>query len=395
MESFSVQTGENIAAAVSGGADSLCLALFLNRWIQGKNISLTALTVNHNLRPEAAREAGEVHAFLEKQRIKHFVLFNPEPVPKTNLESYAREIRYRLMTDFCRENNIFRLFLGHHLGDQSETFLLRLAKSSALKGLSGMRGQTMQNGIMLCRPLLSVSKSSLTAALQKQNIDWAEDSMNQNEQFERVKWRHFWPVLETAGIKASAVCETMRRLSRADKALDFYTASFISKNVWIDFRGFARLPVSLWKQTPGEVQIRVIQALIRRIGQTNAFISLKALESLCADLPGSRTLGGCCFKPHKTGLYIFREQRGMAGQMPLKAGYTVHWDRFTVTPFIDGFITAGPPLRKIENIPAAVQKTFPAVFMQKKLEKITQIDYKEKNDLFVKIEFKGKNGDNY
>ena len=393
MTPFSLAPGAHIAVGVSGGADSLCLTLFLARWAKEHHLSLTALTVQHNLRKEAEQEAQNLHAFLTQKGISHHILFNHLPVPETNIESYARQVRYQLMSTFCEEHKISHLFLAHHAGDQSETFLLRLSKSSGVKGLSGMRFISQHKHLCLCRPFLFVPKSDLTTALQKQKIAWAEDQMNHDERFERVKWRHFFPTLETAGIRASAVCESMRRLSRADEALEKYTLDFIRQNVWIDFRGFARLPVELWRQTPDEIQLRVLHQLILCISQSTHFISLKALENLCADLPCDKTLGGCQLKPHKTGLYICRERRKMAGEKAFKAGTPFRWDRFIVTPFIDGFIRAGAPQKKISTVPAAVQNTFPAVFMQKMLEKITQIDYKEKNDSSVQIEFIGKNGD--
>ncbi len=393
MTPFSLAQGARIAVGVSGGADSLCLTLFLAQWAKEHHISLTALTVQHNLRKEAEQEAQHVHTFLTQKGISHHILFNHLPVPETNIESYARRVRYQLMSAFCEENKISHLFLAHHAGDQGETFLLRLSKSSGVKGLSGMRLQSQHHRLYLCRPFLFVPKSDLTAALQKQKISWAEDQMNHDERFERVKWRHFFPALEAAGIRASTIGESMRRLSRADEALEKYTLDFIRQNVWIDFRGFARLPVELWRQTPDEIQLRVLHQLILCISQNDHFISLKALENLCADLPSDKTLGGCRFKPHKTGLYICRERCKMASEKSFKAGTSFRWDRFIVTPFIDGFIRAGAPQKKISTIPAAVQNTFPAVFMQKMLEKITQIDYKEKNDSFVKIEFIGKNGD--
>lgn len=390
MTPFHLKAGDKIAVGVSGGADSLCLTLFLARWAIQKNIRLTALTVNHNLRSEAASEANFVHTLLTKKHITHYTLLNTFPVPATHIEFYARQIRYRLMTDFCKQHNISHLFLAHHLGDQCETFFLRLAKSSGLKGLSGMHLQSEVSGIYLCRPFLTIPKRSLITALQKQKITWIEDEMNQDIQFERVKWRHFLPALESAGIQASALGESMRRLYRADKALDTYTQQFLQKNVWIDYRGFARLPTDLWLQTPTEIQLRIIGSLIRRIGQRDDFLSLKALENLCSELPCDKTLGGCHFKPHKTGLYIFRELREMETQKFFQAGHPFYWDRFFITPFIDGFIHTGVPLKKVANIPVAVQKTFPAVFIQKKLEKITQIDYKEKNDPVIQIEFIGK-----
>ena len=71
----------------------------------------------------------------------------------------------------------------------------------------------------------------------------------------------------------------------------------------------------------------------------------------------------------------------------LKVGETIVWDRFKVSALTDCIIKSGMPKKKLENIPAIIQKSFPAVFIEKELEKIVQIDYKEKNDSSVRIEF--------
>ncbi len=55
----------HIAVAVSGGSDSLCLALLAARWAGRREGRLTALTVDHGLRPDAAQEAGRVGGWLE------------------------------------------------------------------------------------------------------------------------------------------------------------------------------------------------------------------------------------------------------------------------------------------------------------------------------------------
>lgn len=390
MAPFGIERGAHIAVGVSGGADSLCLSLFLGRWAKENHCRITALTVNHNLRQEAAAEADAVHHFLLKQGINHQTLVNETPIPQTGLESYARQIRYFLLTDYCRKEKISHLFLAHHQNDQAETFFLRLSKSSGLKGLSGMRAQTLLNDIILCRPFLTVPKEKLTAALQAKGVDWVEDKMNADERFERVKWRKFLPELQKMGLKGSAVVEAMARLERADCALDEYADSFIQKEVWIDFRGFARLPFEKWQRRPQEERLRIIEKLIRTVAQSQDYISLQSLESLCAALPESKTLGGCVFKAHKTGLYIFREARRMAQKQPLKKGVLTRWDRFLILPDFDGFVQAGAPLKKLPTMPKCVQNVFPAVFVQKELENFIQIDYKEKNDLHVQIEFLGK-----
>ena len=46
----------NTAVAVSGGPDSMGLALLLNRWAKTANVRLIGVTVDHRFREESAAE---------------------------------------------------------------------------------------------------------------------------------------------------------------------------------------------------------------------------------------------------------------------------------------------------------------------------------------------------
>ena len=97
---------EKVSVAVSGGADSLCLTLMLHEYCKKQGIELKALTVDHQIRKESSKEAKEVHKFLKKQGIQHEILLNKEKIGQTKVEEQARSIRYQLLTDYCKKNNI-------------------------------------------------------------------------------------------------------------------------------------------------------------------------------------------------------------------------------------------------------------------------------------------------
>ena len=63
MDVFTSSFGvpKKVAVAVSGGADSLCLCLLTDLWAKQNNVDLFALTVDHGLRAESAKEAAFVH----------------------------------------------------------------------------------------------------------------------------------------------------------------------------------------------------------------------------------------------------------------------------------------------------------------------------------------------
>lgn len=71
MRRWPVPTGGVIGIAVSGGADSLALALNLAEWGRKHHRLVQAVTVDHGLRPESADEAADVHRVMTANGIPH------------------------------------------------------------------------------------------------------------------------------------------------------------------------------------------------------------------------------------------------------------------------------------------------------------------------------------
>ena len=173
-----------IAVAVSGGVDSMALALLLNE----AGADCVALTVDHGLRPESGKEAKTVAKTMQKLKIPHVILTVKAKVTGNKME-WARTQRYQLLIDYCKKQKIKILYVAHHRDDQIETFFLNLERGSGLKGLSGMREVSMLQGIRVVRPLLTLSKSQLIAYVKSQKIKPIEDPTNKNTSFKRNRLR--------------------------------------------------------------------------------------------------------------------------------------------------------------------------------------------------------------
>ena len=147
------EASPHIAAGVSGGADSMALAVLLHAWAGARGGRVTALTVDHGLRPEAAREARRAGRTLRSLGIGHRSLRWEGPSPTANLQAEARRIRYGLLEDWCARHGVLQLALAHHRDDQAETLLLRLGRGSGLDGLAAMSPVSARAHIRLLRPL--------------------------------------------------------------------------------------------------------------------------------------------------------------------------------------------------------------------------------------------------
>lgn len=161
-----------IAVAVSGGADSMALALLLRDW--GRPF---ACVVDHGLRQESAAEAALTMRRLAALDIPARLLRANLP-HGPGLARRARAARYALLGVACRDAGLADIALGHHIRDQAETLLLRRAAGSGMAGLSGMAAVAHTDAMRLIRPLLAVSPTRLRATLQVLRIEWVEDPSN-------------------------------------------------------------------------------------------------------------------------------------------------------------------------------------------------------------------------
>src|SRR5438445_7778340 len=127
-----------VAVAVSGGRDSLALALLAQDWTRARGGSVIGLVVDHGLRAEAAAEAAATLCVLSQQGIDGAILHWSGVKPSSGLQEAARVARYRLLRDECRRRGILHLLLGHHADDQAETVAMRAARRSGPDGLAGM-----------------------------------------------------------------------------------------------------------------------------------------------------------------------------------------------------------------------------------------------------------------
>lgn len=300
---FSEEEGEtrSIAVAVSGGADSLALCHILSRVHQGK---IFALTVDHALRPESADEARYVGEILKSfENVSHHILvWDHDIKPSARIQEQGRIARYKLMADFMREEGICELYAGHHLDDQAETFLFRLAKGSGLDGLACMTPRTeFDNGLFLCRPFLWASKEDLVQYCKQNSLEFVNDPSNQAQHFARVRIRQSMDVLSQEGLTPKRLGVTAYRIGRAREALEMITDTIYNSLVIKDNNRF-EFNLKALCSNPEEVVLRVVtRAISEASGGRGYGVRMEKIEALCSDLIKTgafrkRTLGGIIFE---------------------------------------------------------------------------------------------------
>lgn len=311
MSALPLKPGTKIALAVSGGGDSMGMAVLMEKWVKSHGGTLLALTVDHGLRPEAKKESADVAAFFASRGITHKTLTWQGEKPTTRIQERARRARYDLLLDACRAEGAEVLALAHNLEDQTETFWMRLAHGSGLDGLAAMPPYRMQDGIMLIRPLLQASRAQLRDFCRVENIPYIDDPSNADGRYLRVKLRAFEELLETEGFTASRLAGTMEKLSAAREALQWMTDRVFDQAVAAQDETL-RLDKPVWLDAPREIRLRVLSRLIRQLQPREYAVEHAALERLCDDVArhdfSGCTLGGCLFAPRAKGKILVKRE---------------------------------------------------------------------------------------
>jgi tRNA(Ile)-lysidine synthase len=219
--------------AVSGGADSVSLALVLCQLKLLKKLDLHFIVAhfNHNLR---GQESDDDECFVGNLAEKlgfEFVSEKGEISKKGNLEQNARFARCRFLAQVVENYNADGVLTAHTLNDQAETFLLNLIRGSGPDGLSAMKVnsefQLADFKFRIIRPLLSWAKRENTEDFcHSQNVEFRRDAMNFDEKFARVRVRrNLIPLLQTFNPKIIETLSNTATLFNAASKLQNIKAS--------------------------------------------------------------------------------------------------------------------------------------------------------------------------
>jgi tRNA(Ile)-lysidine synthase len=268
-----------IVLAVSGGPDSIALMWLAARWRRtlARGPRLIAVTVDHGLRAEAAREAREVKRLARALDLPHRTMRWTGAKPRTGLPAAARSARYRLLAQAARSSGATHIFTAHTRDDQAETLLMRLFRGSGIAGLAAMAPVTEREGLWLARPFLNVSKSQLVATLKRAKIGFAEDPTNRDTHFTRPRIRAVMPVLAAEGGDVRNLARLASRLARANAAVEVLVdgaARYLAlKDLAIRQRGAAASGLEAWSfdakafaGMPEEVRLRLLLRAVDRFG---------------------------------------------------------------------------------------------------------------------------------
>jgi tRNA(Ile)-lysidine synthase len=363
-----------LAVAVSGGADSMALALLTRDWVRRHAGSVTALVVDHGLRAAAGAEALLTVQRLAAVGIQAQLLALRDLRPGSGLAERARLRRYEALGNACVKSGILHLLLGHHAADQRETLAMRVLRGSRTHGLTGMASLRETATVRLLRPLLGIEPTSLQRYLVAHGIAWVEDPSNQDQCALRARLRLG---LGAAERSAPAISQALASVGALREREEAAAAGELAERATIRPEGFALLSF-------GRIGAAALGSLVRTIGGA----CYKPNPAQIADLaarPRPATMAGVRVLPAGRlgdGLLVVREEAAIGE--PVAASDGVVWDnRFRLiagrSPPAGAMIGRlghdAAKLRGVSDLPSAVLRTLPAVRVGGVLASVPNIGY--------------------
>lgn len=293
-----LQAGDRVAAAVSGGADSVALLRVLVELQRGLGIVLSVAHFHHGIRgPEADTDQKFVADLARQFGLQIDCAGGDTPAyareHKTSLETAARELRHRWFAQLIAEKRVDKIATAHTLNDQAETVLMRVIRGAGARGLAGIAPFHAEKSLV--RPLLRVSRNEVEAYLASLGQCWREDLSNQDLAHTRNRVRReLLPMLERDF--NPSVRQTLAELAEVARGEeDFWAeerkhllARLVRRGkpsrsgrsnagdagqVWsIDLAGFRSLPLALKRQ--------LLQGVAHEMGHNLQFQHTEELMSL-------------------------------------------------------------------------------------------------------------------
>ncbi len=272
----SLEPGDLVLAACSGGADSLALAAALAFEAPKAALRSGAVTVDHGLQPGSSVVTAKVAAQLAGLGLDPVLsipvtVAGPSGSRHSGPEAAARQARYLALDQAAAQTGAVAILLGHTLDDQAETVLLGLGRGSGARSLAGMAPQAGR----YLRPLLAIRREQTEAACAALGLESWADPHNNDVRFTRVAVRRkLMPVLEQVlGPGAAEALARTAALLRADAdTLDELAAAAASS--------LADLPAADLASLPAAIRQRVLQRAALAAGCPPGALSQRHVQRL-------------------------------------------------------------------------------------------------------------------
>lgn len=275
--------GDRVIAAVSGGADSVCLLKLLCGMKREWDMELRAVHVHHGLRgQEADRDADFAAALCAGLQVPcHIIRVDVRRFASErgmSEEEAGRHLRYEALEREARaweaetvdwEAPQVKIAVAHHSGDQAETILHNLFRGT---GLGGLKGISYIRGRII-RPLLDTDRREIEEWLGSRGTAWVQDSTNSSGHYTRNRIRsRLLPMIENEVNQGAAgnILRMGKLASQADEYLQLQGGRWSREYVKQEYDGEGRpesffIPADALAREPEIIRSYVVMGLLKEL----------------------------------------------------------------------------------------------------------------------------------
>lgn len=271
-------TEDGILVAMSGGLDSTVLFDVVYRYATQVGCEVSAVHVDHRLRPSSSDDAAFCRRFAGRRGIP-IAVHRVDVAERTSPQQDARVQRYAAIAASALESGCRLVLTAHHADDALETALINLRRGSASRGLASLLTVSAPPipawpDIALARPLIDIEKDQLRAYASEHDLAWRDDPTNDELDYERNRLReHVTPALTDDGRRLTPIVETLENLADEADALDRFAEETLER---------ARI-------APPDRETRLLRAA--PLADAPRAVATRALMSELAQLPQSASAG--------------------------------------------------------------------------------------------------------
>ncbi len=280
--------GHKVLVAVSGGADSMALAVALEFEAKKLGVEIAAAVIDHSLQKNSSRVAANTSKQLLELGFGEVYVHKVSVGQKGGPEAAAREARYSALETLRKKTKANFVVLGHTASDQAETVLLGLVRGSGPKSLSGMS----EKAGTLLRPLLSVERASTEQFCKDSHIKFWSDPHNKNTKYLRVLIRNrVLPFLEKqlGGSVSKSLTRTSNQLREDHEYLDQEALKKFSKLAKVS-RSTLSFDAARLSKLPTAIMNRVIKISLDSLGGESSRTHVLAVANIILSWHGQKPL---------------------------------------------------------------------------------------------------------
>lgn len=348
-----IRRGDSVLVALSGGPDSVALLDILCRLRKRLKLELSAVYVNHQIRPKAAsREEAFCSALCQNQKVEFISVAADVPSlaaeSKQSLEQVGRELRYREFERIAQENAIDRIALGHHADDRAETILFRIIRGT---GTAGLKGIPIKRG-KIVRPLYHLTKSEILDYLDQRNIEFCIDRSNLKTDFKRnlIRLRLLPEIRQSLNPAVDSALLGLGETAQAeDQFLERLAARAIKKAVRFSPGGKIELDLILFSNYDLWLRRRLIRHCVTLLSPSGLAPDRKVTERLVNLSPNGKrsiSLPGGIQATEVTGKLVFLRKEKLGYCKELRSGTIQSLDNPRINLKFRSVRERGLPLKK-------------------------------------------------